>query len=127
MLNWLVALKILKVLVVFLWSIGKYTGDYGAIASAAPITLIGKILATVNGLLGIALFAIPTGLLGSAFIDQLSAQKHKLAVDKKIKTIENHFEQSIGGKSILVNRKANNRFLFSKPFNLVLCLLTLKF
>ena len=28
---------------VFLWSIGKYTGDYGAIASAAPITLIGKI------------------------------------------------------------------------------------
>ena len=95
---------------VFLWSIGKYTGDYGAIASAAPITLIGKILATVNGLLGIALFAIPTGLLGSAFIDQLSAQKHKLAVDKKIKIIENHFEQSVGGKSILVNRKANNRF-----------------
>ena len=95
---------------VFLWSIGKYTGDYGAIATAAPLTLIGKILATINGLLGIALFAIPTGLLGSAFIDQLSAEKQKLAIDSKIKIINNQFEQSVGGKSILGNRKAYFRF-----------------
>ena len=99
-----------SIISVFLWSIGKYTGDYGAIASAAPISLIGKILATINGLLGIALFAIPTGLLGSAFIDQLSAEKQKLAVNDKIKIIDNYFEQSVGGKSILVNRKAYGRF-----------------
>ena len=59
------------------WSIGKYTGDYGGIAHYEPITGLGQLLATLNGLLGIALFALPAGLLGSAFIDELGERRHK--------------------------------------------------
>jgi voltage-gated potassium channel len=99
-----------SILSVFIWSIGKYTGDYGSIAGAAPITFIGKLLATVNGLLGLALFAIPAGLLGSAFIDSLSNRKQKKIVDERIKLIDHYFEQSRGGNKSLAGKKVYPRF-----------------
>ncbi|NBP29421.1 MAG: hypothetical protein EBV23_07550, partial [Flavobacteriia bacterium] len=35
-----------NILEVFVWSIGKYTGDYGSIAEITPISEMGKIIAT---------------------------------------------------------------------------------
>jgi hypothetical protein len=99
-----------SILSVFVWSLGKYTGDYGAISGASPITGIGKFLATINGLLGLALFAIPAGLLGSAFIDSLTERKRKIEVNQRIALINNHFEQSTGGKKSFVGKKAFARF-----------------
>lgn len=96
---------------VFIWSIGKYTGDYGAISDATPVTLIGKFLATLNGFLGLALFAVPAGLLGSAFIDELSEQKHHKTITKRIKEINNHFDSGYKSKVQLGNKKTNYRYL----------------
>ncbi len=86
-----------NILEVFIWSIGKYTGDYGAIAVKNPISEMGKVIATVNGLLGIALFALPAGLLASAFIEQLEEKRKMQAINERIKKIEKHFAKLTGG------------------------------
>ena len=94
---------------VFVWSIGKYTGDYGAISQAQPVSSMGKIIATVNGLLGIALFAIPAGLLASAFIDQLSEKRKMKVIYDRIDMIVNFFKKSKGGSDFFRYR-ANWRY-----------------
>jgi voltage-gated potassium channel len=86
-----------NILEVFVWSIGKYTGDYGSIAEITPISEMGKIIATVNGFLGIALFAVPAGLLASAFIEQLEEKRRKQIIDERIGSISRHFEKKTGG------------------------------
>lgn len=74
----------------FIWSIGKYTGDYGGISHYEPITKLGQFFATLNGLMGIALFALPAGLLGSAFIDELGERKHRFRNSQIANLIGNH-------------------------------------
>lgn len=96
---------------VFIWSLGKYTGDYGSIAEATPSTFIGKFLATLNGLLGLALFAVPAGLLGSAFIDELSEQKQNKIIKKRIIDINTFFDTGYKPKLPLNKRKSNFRYL----------------
>lgn len=86
-----------NILEVFVWSIGKYTGDYGSIAEITPISEMGKMIATVNGFLGIALFAVPAGLLASAFIEQLEEKRRKQIIDDRISAISKHFAKKTGG------------------------------
>lgn len=96
---------------VFVWSLGKYTGDYGSIAEATPITIIGKFLATLNGFLGLALFAVPAGLLGSAFIDELSDKKQKKFMDTRISEINHFFDSGYKTRHLLNKRKSHFRYL----------------
>ncbi len=56
------------------WSIATLTTiGYGDIY---PITIIGKICASIIALLGIALFALPTAILGAGFIEQIHRKKN---------------------------------------------------
>ncbi len=96
---------------VFVWSLGKYTGDYGSIAEAIPMTIIGKFLATLNGFLGLALFAVPAGLLGSAFIDELSDKKQKKFMDTRISEINHFFDSGYKTRHLLNKRKSHFRYL----------------
>ncbi|MBP5548110.1 MAG: ion transporter [Bacteroidales bacterium] len=63
------------------WAFAQYIGDPGGFADQPPITLAGQIIACIVGLLGIAIFAVPAGLVGSAFSDVMDdekkAQEHK--------------------------------------------------
>lgn len=43
-------------------------------ADMAPITPVGKFLGVMIGLIGIGMFAMPAGILASAFVDQLKKQ-----------------------------------------------------
>jgi voltage-gated potassium channel len=97
-----------SIIEVFVWSIGKYTGDYGAIAEAIPMSPMGKVLATFNGLLGIALFAIPAGLLASAFIDQLAEQRKAREISERYKKITHYFKTSKAAKHL--NKQISYRF-----------------
>jgi voltage-gated potassium channel len=58
------------------WAVATLTTvGYGDIY---PITVVGKILSAVIALLGIGLVAVPTGIISSGFIEQLSEEKeHK--------------------------------------------------
>jgi voltage-gated potassium channel len=51
------------------WAFAQYIGDPGGFADTPPITLTGRLIACVIGILGIAIFAVPAGLIGSAFTD----------------------------------------------------------
>ncbi len=96
---------------VFVWSLGKYTGDYGSIAGATPVTLIGKFLATLNGFLGLALFAVPAGLLGSAFIDEISDKKQKKLLNTRISEINHYLDSGYKNRNLLNKRKSHFRYL----------------
>ena len=74
----------------FVWSLAKYTEDYPGITDAHVIlTKTGKVLSLINGLLGIALFAVPAGLFASSFIDEISKQKEsKNNTDNRQKLID---------------------------------------
>ena len=50
-----------------LWAFAQYIGDPGGFADTPPITVTGRIIACIIGVLGIAIFAVPAGLIGSAF------------------------------------------------------------
>ncbi len=50
-----------------LWAFSRYISDPGKFAQVAPVTLIGRIVATLIGVLGILIFAIPAGVIGARF------------------------------------------------------------
>lgn len=93
------------------WSIGKYTGDYGAIAVSVPETYIGRFLATLNGILGIALFALPAGLLGSAFIDELVEQKIIKQIKNRNNQIDKYFENNSKKNKLLFKYHTHMRYV----------------
>lgn len=98
-----------SILSAFLWSIGKYTGDYGGIADFTPQTSMGKLLATINGILGIAIFAVPAGILGSAFIDTLNQRNHQKNIQQNLNKIDKVFKDSYVAKKHLNQNYAYGR------------------
>ena len=52
-----------------IWAFAQYIGDPGGFADTPPITFWGRIIACIIGVLGIAIFAVPAGLIGSAFTE----------------------------------------------------------
>ncbi len=58
------------------WGITTLTTvGYGDLS---PITPVGKLLGAVIAVLGIGMFALPTGILGAAFLEELEASKEPL-------------------------------------------------
>lgn len=61
------------------WSFSKYIGDIAGYGDFTPLTLAGKLLATAVGILSIAIFAIPAGIIASGFVEEIeTAKKLKL-------------------------------------------------
>ncbi len=60
------------------WSVVTLTTvGYGDIY---PITTLGKIFAAISAILGIGMFALPTGILGASFIEELQKEKMERCV-----------------------------------------------
>ena len=58
-----------------LWPFIKYIDDPAEIGVDPPMTVIGKIVGSLVGVLGIAIFAVPAGLIGSGLIDAMGEEK----------------------------------------------------
>ena len=58
------------------WTFVKYVEDPADIAEA-PVTMIGKFVGTLVGVLGIAIFAVPAGLIGSGMMDAMAEEKRE--------------------------------------------------
>ena len=58
-----------------LWSFMQYIGDPGHFTDYEPITVVGRIIAALIGIIGIAIFAVPAGLIGSGFMDAIAEEK----------------------------------------------------
>ena len=61
----------------FVWAFAKYLGDPGKIADFTLETPAANFIAFIVGLLGIAIFAVPTGLISSGFTEALEERKRK--------------------------------------------------
>ncbi len=57
------------------WSVATLTTvGYGDIF---PITGVGKFLASIIAVLGVGMFALPAGIVGSGFVEEIQRHKHK--------------------------------------------------
>lgn len=77
------------------WAFAQYIGDPGGFADTPPITLVGRIIACVIGLLGIALFAVPAGLIGAGFSEAMEEELHKDVIEKNTDKLHRAFERKL--------------------------------
>lgn len=77
------------------WSFAQYIGDPGGFADTPPITFMGRMVAVVIGVLGIAIFAVPAGLIGSAFSDVMAEDEQSARQHNLCQTLYNAFERKM--------------------------------
>ncbi|MDE6206875.1 MAG: ion transporter [Muribaculaceae bacterium] len=78
-----------------LWAFAQYIGDPGQFADTPPVTLVGRIIACIVGLLGIAIVAVPTGIIGAGFTDAIENRNHKEEVKSDADMLRNGFERKL--------------------------------
>ena len=61
----------------FIWPYEKYVGDPGKVVDDPLLTPIGKLIGTLVGILGVAIFAVPAGLIGSGLTDAMDEEKRE--------------------------------------------------
>jgi hypothetical protein len=76
-----------------LWSLAKFIGDIGGYGDFVPVTFVGKVLATLNGILGIAIFAIPAGIIGSGFVEEIEKRQKEKEALEHIGLVKSVFER----------------------------------
>lgn len=77
------------------WAFAQYIGDPGGFAETPPVTFIGRIIACIIGILGIALFAVPAGLVGAGFTDAMKEEEHGKEVKENIEKLHRAFERKL--------------------------------
>ncbi len=100
-----------------LWSMSQYIGDIGGYADFQPVTTLGKLLASGVGILSIALFAVPSGIIASGFVEEMDEEKKRNEVSRHVELIEASFSEkpvAAMGRLPLQARKRTLPFLQSK-------------
>jgi len=102
-----------------LWAFAQYIGDPGGFADTPPITITGRIIACIIGVLGIAIFAVPAGLIGSAFSEVMEK-------DEQFEKAQNRTQRII--HSFKFDKDSQHTNLFYVPrYQPVKTILTRKF
>lgn len=78
-----------------LWAFAQYIGDPGNFADTPPITFCGRIIACIIGILGIAIFAVPAGLVASAFSEVMEKDEKKEKIAAWANTLHFAFERKM--------------------------------
>ena len=61
----------------FVWAVTRYIGDPGHFAGNGPITLAGRWIDTIIGILKILIFAVPAGLVANGFRKAMDDDKRQ--------------------------------------------------
>ena len=77
------------------WAFAQYIGDPGNFADTPPITLVGRLIACVIGVLGIAIFAVPAGLIGSGFSDIMAEDAKQAEIKDNVEKLHLAFESKL--------------------------------
>lgn len=76
-----------------LWTFVKCIQDPGEMAPPKPITFLGRTVANIIGLLGVALFAIPAGIISSGFFGAMEDEKKDIEIHENINKLYLAFER----------------------------------
>ena len=77
------------------WAFAQYIGDPGGFAETPPITMVGRLIACVIGVLGIAIFAVPAGLIGAGFTEAMADDKKERVIAENRKRLQSAFERKL--------------------------------
>ena len=79
----------------FIWPYEKYLGDPGKIVDEPVISPIAKIVGTLVGIMGVAIFAVPAGLIGSGLTDAMDEEKRNNEIDNYYKRMKKTFRRTV--------------------------------
>lgn len=65
----------------FIWPYEKYLGDPGKVVDDPLMSPIGKFIGTLVGIMGVAIFAVPAGLIGSGLTDAMDEEKRETEIE----------------------------------------------
>lgn len=77
------------------WAFAQYIGDPGQFADTPPVTGIGRIIACIVGLLGIAIVAVPAGIIGAGFTEALEKDSLKRNIKINKDKIHKAFQRKL--------------------------------
>lgn len=77
------------------WAFAQYIGDPGGFADTPPITFVGRIIACIIGILGIAIFAVPAGLIGAGFTEAMENDEKKNQIKENTEKLGLAFERKL--------------------------------
>ena len=77
------------------WAFAKYLGDPGKIADFPMVTFWGNLIAIIVGVLGIAIFAVPAGLISSGFIEVMDERRKTEEIKKNVEKMHLAFERKL--------------------------------
>ena len=89
----------------FLWSVSKYIGGIAGYGNFSPVTRIGMMLGTFVGFLGIAIFAVPAGIIATGFIDEMNNMQYERHLEEVETKIERAFKIEYFGPVMRIKRK----------------------
>ena len=64
------------------WAYTRYIEGGDGVFDGGPVTVTGKVIASLLGLIGIAVVAVPAGLVGSGFMDAIAEEKRKEELER---------------------------------------------
>lgn len=74
-----------------LWAFAQYIGDPGHFGETPPITVPGKVIACIVGILGIAIVAVPAGILGAGFTEAIEVEASRNKINRLKTKLRNSF------------------------------------
>ena len=77
------------------WAFMQYIGDPGGFAENSPVTFVGRVIACVIGILGIAIFAVPAGLIGSGFTEAMEKEEKAEKTVANVEKLRLAFERKL--------------------------------
>ena len=78
-----------------IWPYEKYLGDPGKVVDDPLMSPIGKFIGTLVGIMGVAIFAVPAGLIGSGLTDAMDEEKREDELNKYRHRMQKAFRRII--------------------------------
>lgn len=77
------------------WAYSRYIEGGDGVFEGGPVTAIGRTIAFMLGLIGIAIVAIPAGIIGSGFLDAIAEEKREKELDSFKENLQLAFRELV--------------------------------
>ena len=88
------------------WVVVKYVEDPADVVTP-PVTIFGQVIGTLVGILGIAIFAVPAGLIGSGLLDAMAEDKQHAEIVRNGKLLHKRFRRVVQSASWVYNERGH--------------------